>query len=72
MQDFLLWLPITGHVPYGFKKKQNGFCFPSYVHIYQIPHAALGPRLGLLVQRIKLRVRNRGSPFLSSVVLMNE
>ncbi len=45
----------------------NGFCFSSYVQVYQIPRAALGPRPSPTLQN-----RNRGFLFLFSAVLMNE
>ena len=65
MQDFLLWLPITDRVPFGFFK--NGFCFPSYVQVYQIPRAALGPR-----PNPTLQARICGLLFPFSAVPMNE
>jgi co-chaperonin GroES (HSP10) len=54
-------------IAYLLDLKKNGFCFPSYVQVYQIPHAALGPRLSPTLQ-----TRNRGFLFHPSVVPMNE
>src|SRR6266849_6499647 len=65
MQDFLLCLPIADCVSFGLKK--SGFCFPSYVQVYQIPCTPLGPRPSTMLQ-----TRNCGFLFLHPALPVTE